>query len=108
MGHHQLSPDKWQAKKKKNLENLNCGSANAVEYEEDVVERDGAYEVKEEPGAHVIPGDQFRIENHLFTVVRLHDPCTLHIIINKTLATGQSNPELTEYGSRSLNGQNAP
>ena len=44
-------------------------------YEEDVVEGDRADEVKEEPGPHVVPGDQLRIQDHLLAVVRLHYPC---------------------------------
>ena len=56
-------------------DNLDCGPADAVEYEEDIVEGDRADEVEEEPGPHVVPGDQLRIKDHLFAVVRLHDPC---------------------------------
>ena len=54
--------------------NLNCGPADTVEYEEDVVEGDGADEVQEEPGPHVVPRNQLRVKDHLLAVVRLHDP----------------------------------
>lgn len=46
-----------------------------VEYQEDVVERDRADEVQEEPGLQVVLGDQLGIEDHLFGIVLLHDPC---------------------------------
>ena len=49
-------------------------AANAVEDEEDVVERDGADEVEEEPRADVVARDQPRVDDHLFAVVLLHYP----------------------------------
>ena len=56
-------------------DHLNCGPADMSGYEEDVVEWDGADEVEEEPGPHVVPGDQLWVKDHLLAVVRLHYPC---------------------------------
>ena len=50
-------------------------AANAVEDEENVVERDGADEVEEEPRADVVPGDEPRVDDHLLAVVLLHYSC---------------------------------
>ena len=55
------------------LTGTHIGSPDAVEYEEDVVERDGAEEVEKEPGLDVVLGDQLGVDDHLLTVVLLHD-----------------------------------
>ena len=53
--------------------NIDWCSTHAVEDEEDVVEGDGADEVKQEPGAHVTPSYQLRVQNHLLDVVHFHN-----------------------------------
>ena len=53
--------------------NIDWGPAHAVEDEEDVVEGDGADEVKQEPGAHVTPSYQLRVQYHLLDVVHFHN-----------------------------------
>ena len=50
-------------------------SPDAVEDEEDVVERDRAEEVQEEPGLDVVLGDQLGVDDHLLAVVLLHYAC---------------------------------
>ena len=54
--------------------NIDWCSTHAVEDEEDVVERDGADEVEEEPRADVVARDQPRVDDHLLAVVLLHYP----------------------------------
>ena len=54
------------------LRKTHITAANAVEDEENVVERDGADEVEEEPRADVVPGDEPRVDDHLLAVVLLH------------------------------------
>ena len=53
--------------------NIDWCSTHAVEDEEDVVEGDGADEVEEEPGAHVAPSYQLRVQYHLLNVVHFHN-----------------------------------
>ena len=54
------------------LHETHIAAANAVEDEEDVVERDGTDEVEEEPRADVVARDQPRVDYHLLAVVLLH------------------------------------
>jgi len=48
-------------------------AANAVEDEEDVVQRDGAEQVQEEPRLDVMLGYEFGVDDDLLAVVLLHD-----------------------------------
>ena len=75
---HITKYDAWQTRtevdqiRKSALHETHIATANAVEDEEDVVERDGADEVEEEPCADVVARDQPWVDDHLFAVVLLH------------------------------------
>lgn len=48
-----------------------------IEDQENVVERDRADQVEEEPRAQVVPGNQLRVEDNLFRVILLHYTCAI-------------------------------
>ena len=44
-----------------------------VENEENVVQWNGGEQIQEEPGSNIMLGDEFGIDDNLFTIILLHD-----------------------------------